>query len=150
MIIVIDCHSLPCSSLILTFCSRMANSNPRNMEEPWRQCKDSSCLIYQMGLKISSDFSMTKSGNTPCTMIPTCLLVHREGKIRMPLGSTYLLLRLSSWLHHEFRHSRKIHSCLTCTSMESNCFIFYYPSLERFFFLSHFSLAQFFNSPSLL
>lgn len=150
MIIVNDCHSLPCSSLIPTFRSRLANSNSRNLEEPWKQCKDSSYLIYQMGLKISSDFSMTKSGNTPCTMIPTCLLAHCEGQIRMPPGSTYSLLGLSSWLHHKFRHSRKIHSCLNSTSIESNCFIFYYPSLKRFFFLSHFSLVQFLNSPSLL
>lgn len=97
------------------------------MEEPWKQYRDSSCPIHQLGLKINSGFPMTKSGDTPWAGMPACLLIHHAREVRMPPRSNYSLSGLSSWLHQDFRHSRKIHICST---LAQNVTILYFTTLR--------------------
>lgn len=121
----------------------MASSNPGKIEEPWKWCRDSSSPMHELGLKVNFVFSVTRSGNTPCAVIPARLLVHHASEVKKPPRSTYALWGLSFWLHKDFRYSRKIHSWCTLTGTENSCFMFYHPPLKIFSFVSCFSLAHF-------
>ena len=136
MVIVIDCHLLPCSKLIPTFWGRMVSSNPRNMEQSWKLCEDSSHLMYQLNLKIKSGFSMTERGNTPCTG-ETNMSVSLPCQTGQDASQIHLhTVRATSLVTSRTEHSRKIHSFSTLTGTECNCFIFYHPQLKTFFFVS--------------
>lgn len=120
---------------------------PILISDTWRNyenCRDSSCSMYQLVVKINPGFPMTRSGNTPCVVIPACLspLCQRGQDASRCI---YALSGLSCWPHQDFRHSRKKHSCLFSLAQKVT-FILYHSPLKVFFFVSWFSLAQFLNS----